>query len=317
MIADLKMPGMDGLTLIRQVKRIDADLPVIIITGFSTESAPSKRSISAWPAISRSRSAYRRCCRAKPSRPASALRRLTRHRVIQLSDLTKSFGDRTLLDHVTWQIGDGDRVGFCGPNGAGKTTLLKMLAGIDEPDSGASSSRRTLTIGYLPQDGLTHSGRTVFEEASSAFQPLLDMQGRDARHRASAWRRRVPQSEHDAMLVALQRAAGSLPARRRLQHGPAHRDRAARASASRPKTASVRARRSPAAGRCASRSPSCCSGARICCCSTSRRTISISRRATGSRSISARTLRRHPRLARPLLPRRGRDAHHRVSTCAS
>jgi ATPase subunit of ABC transporter with duplicated ATPase domains len=42
--------------------------------------------------------------------------------VIQLSDLTKSFGDRTLLDHVTWQIGDGERVGLCGPNGAGKTT---------------------------------------------------------------------------------------------------------------------------------------------------------------------------------------------------
>src|SRR6185312_7828310 len=56
--------------------------------------------------------------------------------MIQLSDLSKSFGDRTLLDHVTWQIGDGERVGLCGPNGAGKTTLLRMLARIDEPDSG-------------------------------------------------------------------------------------------------------------------------------------------------------------------------------------
>ena len=56
--------------------------------------------------------------------------------MIQLSELTKSFGDRTLFDRVTWQIGDGDRVGLCGPNGAGKTTLLKMLAGFDEPDSG-------------------------------------------------------------------------------------------------------------------------------------------------------------------------------------
>ena len=46
--------------------------------------------------------------------------------MIQLSDLSKSFGDRTLIDHVTWQISDGDRVGLCGPNGAGKTTLLKM-----------------------------------------------------------------------------------------------------------------------------------------------------------------------------------------------
>ena len=83
--------------------------------------------------------------------------------MIQLSDLTKSFGDRTLIDHVTWQISDGDRVGLCGPNGVGKTTLLKMLAGLDEADSGAVVKPADLTIGYLPQDGLTHSGRTVFE----------------------------------------------------------------------------------------------------------------------------------------------------------
>jgi len=121
--------------------------------------------------------------------------------VIQLSDLTKSFGDRTLLDHVTWQIADGDRVGLCGPNGAGKTTLLKMLGGLDEPDSGAVIKPADLSIGYLPQDGLTHAGRTVFEEASSAFQPLLDMKAEmhDIEHKLGD--AAVPQDEHDAMLV--------------------------------------------------------------------------------------------------------------------
>jgi ATP-binding cassette, subfamily F, member 3 len=121
--------------------------------------------------------------------------------LIQLADLTKSFGDRTLLDHVTWQIGDGDRVGLCGPNGAGKTTLLKMLAGFDEPDTGAIVKPSDLTIGYLPQDGLTHAGRTVFEEASSAFQPLLDVKTEmhDIEHRLGD--ASVPQSEHDAMLA--------------------------------------------------------------------------------------------------------------------
>ena len=121
--------------------------------------------------------------------------------MIQLSDLTKSFGDRVLLDHVTWQIGDGDRVGLCGPNGAGKTTLLKMLAGFDDPDSGGIVKPATLTIGYLPQDGLTHSGRTVFEEVSTAFQPLLDMQREmeEIEHRLGD--ASVPQDEHDAMLV--------------------------------------------------------------------------------------------------------------------
>jgi len=121
--------------------------------------------------------------------------------VIQLTDLTKSFGDRTLFDHVTWQIDDGDRVGLCGPNGAGKTTLLKILAGLEEADSGGVVHPSTLTIGYLPQDGLTHSGRTVFEEASSAFQPLLDIKSEmhDIEHRLGDTS--IPQDEHDAMLA--------------------------------------------------------------------------------------------------------------------
>jgi ATP-binding cassette subfamily F protein 3 len=120
--------------------------------------------------------------------------------VIQLSDLTKSFGDRTLLEHVTWQIGDGERVGLCGPNGAGKTTLLKMLAGLDEPDAGAVVTPSRLTIGYLPQDGLEHRGRTVFEEASSAFQPLLDIKAEmhEIEHRLGD--AEVPESEHAEML---------------------------------------------------------------------------------------------------------------------
>ena len=56
--------------------------------------------------------------------------------MLQLSSLTKGFGDRTLFENVTWRISAGDRVGLCGPNGAGKTTLLRMLAGLDEPDTG-------------------------------------------------------------------------------------------------------------------------------------------------------------------------------------
>src|SRR5947207_1262359 len=94
--------------------------------------------------------------------------------MIQLSELTKSFGDRVLFDHVTWQITDRERVGLCGPNGSGKTTLLRMMAGLEEPDSGSVLKPATLTVGYLPQDGLSHTGRTVFEAASSAFLLLLD-----------------------------------------------------------------------------------------------------------------------------------------------
>src|SRR5687768_12354217 len=95
--------------------------------------------------------------------------------MLQLQDVTKAFGEKVLLEHVTWQVGDRDRVGLCGPNGAGKTTLLKMLAGLDEPDSGIIQKPNALTLGYLPQDGLAHSGRTVVAEASLALKPLLDL----------------------------------------------------------------------------------------------------------------------------------------------
>jgi len=120
--------------------------------------------------------------------------------MIQLSGLTKSFGDRVLLDDVTWQIDDRERVGLCGPNGAGKTTLLRMLAGMDEPDRGTVVKPAALTVGYLPQDGLDHRGRTLFAEASSAFDALLAV-----KHEMHALEERlgdatIPEPEHEAML---------------------------------------------------------------------------------------------------------------------
>jgi ATP-binding cassette, subfamily F, member 3 len=120
--------------------------------------------------------------------------------VIQLSQLSKSFGDRVLLDAVTWQIDDGDRVGLSGPNGAGKTTLLKMLAGLEEPDAGTVVKPAALTIGYLPQDGLAHSGNTLREEASLAFKPLLDMRAEIADLEERLADESTPHDEHESML---------------------------------------------------------------------------------------------------------------------
>jgi len=120
--------------------------------------------------------------------------------MIQLSELTKTFGDRVLFDHVTWQITDRERVGLCGPNGAGKTTLLKMMAGLEEPDSGAILTPASLTVGYLPQDGLTHSGRTLFDEASSAFGELLAMKAEMHALEDRLGDPAIPEPEHDAML---------------------------------------------------------------------------------------------------------------------
>jgi ATP-binding cassette subfamily F protein 3 len=121
--------------------------------------------------------------------------------MIQLTGLTKSFGERVLLDNVTWTVTDGDRVGLCGPNGAGKTTLLRMLAGLDEPDRGAVTKPAGLTVGYLPQDGIEHTGRPLFDEAALAFQPLLDARGEIDRIEHALADPQLPDGEHEALLV--------------------------------------------------------------------------------------------------------------------
>jgi ATP-binding cassette subfamily F protein 3 len=121
--------------------------------------------------------------------------------LIQLSGLTKTFGERVLLDDVSWQVTDGERVGLCGPNGAGKTTLLKMLAGFDEPDAGIIVKPSGTTVGYLPQDGLHHHGRTLFNEVALAFEALIDAQKEIERIEHALADPALPDGEHESLLV--------------------------------------------------------------------------------------------------------------------
>src|SRR4030095_475685 len=120
--------------------------------------------------------------------------------MIQLQQVTKAFGEKVLFDHVNWRVGDRDRVGLGGPNGAGKTTLLRMLAGIDEPDSGDIQKPNALTFGYLPQDGLTHRGRSVVDEASLALKPLLDLKAEMHQLEERLGDSGLTPEEHDAVL---------------------------------------------------------------------------------------------------------------------
>jgi ATP-binding cassette, subfamily F, member 3 len=120
--------------------------------------------------------------------------------MIQISSLTKSFGDRVLFDNVTWQISDGERVGLCGVNGSGKTTLLKIFAGLEDPDAGSVVKPSDLTVGYLPQDGLAHSGRSLYDEAMLAFAPLLAVKTEMHELEERLGHPDVPDTEHEAML---------------------------------------------------------------------------------------------------------------------
>ena len=82
---------------------------------------------------------------------ALAQRRLGRS-VYDVEDVTMKAGEKTLLDHVTWHVGPGDRIGAIGVNGSGKTHLLRLLAGVLQPTSGRVVIGQTVHAGYLPQE---------------------------------------------------------------------------------------------------------------------------------------------------------------------
>jgi ATP-binding cassette subfamily F protein 3 len=96
--------------------------------------------------------------------------------MLQLRDITRDFGSRRLFDGINWHIRNGDRIGLCGANGAGKTTLLRLLSGQVQPDGGIVQVARGTTFGYLPQEGLTHQGRTLLEEMRGALAELCAME---------------------------------------------------------------------------------------------------------------------------------------------
>ena len=96
--------------------------------------------------------------------------------MIQLSGAGKRFGHKLLFENVDWLITNHDHIGLVGGNGTGKSTLMKVLAGMDTFDYGALTIAKGTSAGYLPQDGLTLSGRTVFAECMSVFDDVRAME---------------------------------------------------------------------------------------------------------------------------------------------
>src|SRR6476661_8142765 len=96
--------------------------------------------------------------------------------MIQLSGAGKRFGHRLLFENVDWLITNHDHIGLVGGNGTGKSTLMKVLAGMDTFDYGSLTIAKGTSAGYLPQDGLTLSGRTVFAECMSVFDDVRAME---------------------------------------------------------------------------------------------------------------------------------------------
>jgi ATP-binding cassette subfamily F protein 3 len=96
--------------------------------------------------------------------------------MIQITRAGKRFGPKVLFEDVNWLIGPKDRIGLVGANGAGKSTLMKIIAGLDQFDSGDIQRMKNMRLGYLPQDGLCMTGRSVFAECASVFEPLRQIE---------------------------------------------------------------------------------------------------------------------------------------------
>ena len=92
--------------------------------------------------------------------------------MLNIHNLSVSFGGSYLFEEVTFRLGAGDRVGLIGKNGAGKSTMLKILAGDMQPDSGVIATEKEVRLGFLRQDIDFEQGRTVLEEAYQAFEEI-------------------------------------------------------------------------------------------------------------------------------------------------
>jgi ATP-binding cassette subfamily F protein 3 len=122
--------------------------------------------------------------------------------VLTLANLSKAFRGQRVLDGVNWFAADRTRIGLTGANGAGKSTLLRIIAGEMEPDGGEVSLPRGTTVGYLPQEAVGISGRTVLAETLGAFADLHALEAECRRLEDALAHAPVEGPEHDRLMAA-------------------------------------------------------------------------------------------------------------------
>ena len=117
--------------------------------------------------------------------------------MLTISQVTKSFGGRTLFKDASLQVNRRDRIGLVGPNGAGKSTLFSLILSDGSPDEGRLSFERGATLGFLPQESAPAGEETVLELAT-AITPAL-VAARDVIKRHDAGEHIDDATYHDAM----------------------------------------------------------------------------------------------------------------------
>ncbi len=96
--------------------------------------------------------------------------------ILSCQNITKTFGTDVIIQNASFHIEEYEKAAIVGINGAGKSTLLKIIVGELEPDEGVVAVSKEKTIGYLAQNEVIDSARTIYEEVLSAKQPVIDME---------------------------------------------------------------------------------------------------------------------------------------------
>ena len=96
--------------------------------------------------------------------------------MISINSLTVAYGGFVLLNDINFHISESDKIGLVGKNGAGKSTVLKLICGIQNPTNGKVAVPNDVKIGYLPQIMEHHRGRTVIDEAMTAFAEMFALE---------------------------------------------------------------------------------------------------------------------------------------------
>ncbi|MBO4846797.1 MAG: ABC-F family ATP-binding cassette domain-containing protein [Lachnospiraceae bacterium] len=96
--------------------------------------------------------------------------------IISCNNINKTYIDNHVLKDVSFHLNEGDKAALIGANGCGKTTLLKIIMGIEHPDSGSVTFSKDLSVGYLPQNALLDSQRSMYDEVLSVKQDMIDME---------------------------------------------------------------------------------------------------------------------------------------------
>ena len=99
--------------------------------------------------------------------------------MIDLLNISLQFGGKFLFNGVNYKINAGDKISLVGANGTGKSSLLKILTGQLQPESGKIIKQKNVQVGYLPQDHVTHSGKSLIQEATSALTDIIKLQQKE------------------------------------------------------------------------------------------------------------------------------------------